>query len=60
MDSSDSLINIIDGIFIEPLRQKSIKFEQDVVKAVVFIKKEEVWKYLPHAKSGIVLITIKD
>ncbi|RWU10497.1 hypothetical protein [Pedobacter chitinilyticus] len=60
LDTSDSLINIIDGIFIEPLKQKSIKFEQDVVKAVVFIKKEEVWKHLPHAKSGIVLITIKD
>lgn len=60
IDSSDSLINIIDGILIEPPIQKSIKFEQDVVKGVVFIKKEEVWKNLPHAKSGIVVITTKD
>ncbi|WP_343532463.1 hypothetical protein [Pedobacter sp.] len=59
IDSSDSLINIIDGIFIEPSKQKSIKFEQDVVKGVIFIKKEEVWKLFPHAKSGIVLITTK-
>ena len=59
IDSSDSLINIIDGVFIEPSKQKSIKFEQDAVKGVILIKKEEVWKQFPHAKSEIVLITTK-
>jgi len=59
MESSDSLINIIDGILIDAAQQKSIKIEESVIKDITVLKKEEVLKSLPHARAGILIVTTK-
>lgn len=59
LKNSDSLISVVDGVLIENLKQKSLRFEQNAVKEIITLKKEDVWKHFPHASSGMILITTK-